>query len=365
MPHLFVDISAHGFGHLAQTAPVLNRLAELLPSLNITLRSGLSLDKLRQRIHTPFEHIAAASDFGYLMVDALTIDLPATAAAYRAAGADFSTRVAADAAMLQQLQIDVVFANVSYIPLAGAAQAGIPAVAMCSLNWADLFAHYFGKASWAAPIHTAMLTAYRSATFLRTTPAMPMSALDNLIEIGPIAQRGQARGNELRKKVGAGGTATDDRAGTTTRVVLVALGGIPTRLPVESWPTLANTHWLVPHSWGVERADMSAFEPLDWAFADLLRSVDAIVTKPGYGTFAEAVCNGTAVLYQRRDDWPEQDCLIEWLHQHTRHAAITATDLATGNLGTALETCLQAAVPPVPTFDGCETAARHLARILS
>jgi hypothetical protein len=365
MPHLFVDISAHGFGHLAQTAPVLNRLAELLPELHITLRSGLPLEKLRQRIRSPFQHIATASDFGYLMVDALNIDLPATAAAYRNASADFSTRSAEDAALLKRLHADAVFANVSYVPLAGAAQAGIPAVAMCSLNWADLFAHYFGKEPWAPPIHASMLAAYRSADFLRTTPGMPMPALDKCFEIGSIAQPGHARGSELRKKIGAGETATDDRVGATTRVVLVALGGIPTHLPVESWPVLRNTHWLVPQAWHVQRADMHAFEPLGWEFADLLRSVDAIVTKPGYGTFTEAVCNGTAVLYQRRDDWPEQDCLIEWLHKHARHAEVTATELMTGNLGAALDACLQTALPPAPTFDGSEAAARHLVRILT
>jgi UDP-N-acetylglucosamine:LPS N-acetylglucosamine transferase len=110
---------------------------------------------------------------------------------------------------------------------------------------------------------------------------------------------------------------------------------------------------------------MHAFESLDFPFADLLRSVDAVVTKPGYGTFTEATCNGAAVIYQRRDDWPEQDCLIEWLHQHARCAEVTAADLMAGNLGPALESCLQRAVPPAPTFDGAEMAARHLATLLA
>jgi hypothetical protein len=173
MPHLLVDISAHGFGHLAQVAPVLNRLAEQLPALQLTVRSGLPLDRLRQRIHAPFVHIAAASDFGYVMHDAVTLDLPATAAAYRAAHADFPTRVAVDARLLTNLGVDAVFTDVAYLPLAAAAQAGLPALSMCSLNWADLFQHYFGKERWAAPIHAEMLAAYRSAPFLRVTPGMP------------------------------------------------------------------------------------------------------------------------------------------------------------------------------------------------
>lgn len=62
MPHLFPDISAHGYGHLAQAAPVLNRLADLIPDLRLTLRCGLPESKLRQRIRAPFRHLSAASD---------------------------------------------------------------------------------------------------------------------------------------------------------------------------------------------------------------------------------------------------------------------------------------------------------------
>lgn len=359
-PHLFVDISAHGFGHLAQAAPVLNRLAELRPDLRITLRCGLPAEQLRQRIHAPFTHIAAASDFGYVMIDALSIDHAATAAAYRAAHADFPARVAAEAALLNRLKPDAVFSDVAYLPLAGAAQAGIPAVALCSLNWADLFAHYYAHESWAHPIHAEMLAAYRSATFLRTTPGMPMPALDKLIPIGPIAARGRARRDELRRKVGAGATA---------RIGLIALGGIPTRLPIEHWPPQPGTLWLVPAGWLDGRrpasADFHAIEVLGWSFADLLCSVDVIVTKPGYGSFTEAACNGTAVIYQRRDNWPEQDCLIDWLQANARCTEIAGGDLTAGNLQAALTSCLQTAAPAVPEAGGGEAAARHLAMLLT
>jgi hypothetical protein len=377
-PHLFVDISSHGFGHLAQTAPVLNRLAELRPDIRITLRSGLPEARLRQRIRIPFAHIAAASDFGYVMIDALHIDHAASAAAYRAASADFSARVAADVTLFEKLGVDAVFANVSYIPLAAAGQTGRPAVALCSLNWADLFAHYFGREDWAPLIHTQLLAAYRCATFLRTTPSMPMPDLVNQRVVGPIASRGQDRRTELRQKLGAGETAHP------TRIVLVALGGIPTRLPVEDWPHTPDTHWIVPAEWRVASADFHAIETLGWPFADLLRSVDAIVTKPGYGTFAEAARNGTAVLYQRRSDWPEQEPLIDWLHAHARAREIDGDSLQHGQFTAALDAVLQTAVPPsatakrassarppcsaealsAPTFRGADEAAQYLAALL-
>jgi hypothetical protein len=190
--HLFVDISSHGFGHLAITAPVLDAVAEIIPNLRLTVRSGLPAAKLRQRIHCPFEYIAAASDFGYVMHDALSIDLVATAAAYRAAHADWPARVAAEAGFLAALAPDLVLSNVSYLPLAGAALGGIPAFAICSLNWADLFAHFFGRQPWAAPILGEMLAAYRAAqTFIRITPAMPMADLANTMTVGPVASLGR------------------------------------------------------------------------------------------------------------------------------------------------------------------------------
>jgi len=141
--HLFVDISSHGFGHLAQVAPILNELSRLCAHLQLTIRSGLPPDKLRSRVHCNFVHIPGRSDFGFVMLDAIRIDYAATADAYRAQHADWTQRVAAEANWLTSLHPDLVLTDVAYLPLGGAAQAGIPALSMCSLNWADLFAHFF------------------------------------------------------------------------------------------------------------------------------------------------------------------------------------------------------------------------------
>jgi len=190
--HLFVDISGHGFGHLAITAPVLDALAEMTPNLRLTVRSALPAARLAQRIAPRFAHIAAASDFGYVMHDALTIDHTASAAAYRAAHAGWPQRVAAEADFLDRLRPDAVLTSVAYLPLAGAAARGIPALAICSLNWADLFAHYFAAEAWAAPIHAEMLAAYRAAqAFVRITPAMAMADLGNTQCVSPVTRHGR------------------------------------------------------------------------------------------------------------------------------------------------------------------------------
>lgn len=345
--HLFIDISSHGFGHLAITGPVLNALVQRLPGLRLTVRSGLPTEKLRQRIQAPFHHIEAASDFGYLMVNALVIDRPATAEAYREAHADWESRVEKEAAFLSALAPDYVLTNVSYLPLAGAERAGIPAASLCSLNWAELFAHFYGREPWAAPIHTQMLAAYRSArAFLCTTPGMPMADLGNVVRVGPVAKLGKRH---------------DLGLGDGVRSILVAMGGIDHRLPVEDWPRHPDLHWLVPESWRVEHPDAVPLESFGLSFTDLLCSVDAVLTKPGYGTFAEAACNGTPVLYQRRLDWPEQDCLIEWLETEGSCLEVPEDAVAEGRLADALAelAARPRKVPPVPV--GAQEAAEFLA----
>ena len=356
-PHLFVDISSHGFGHLAQVAPVLNVLAQRLPDLRLTIRCGLPADKLRARISSDFTHIAGRSDFGFVMLDAVSIDLAATAQAYRAAHANWAQRVADEAQQLNTLAPDLVLTDVAYLPLAGAAQAGIPALSMCSLNWADLFAHFYLHEPWAKNIHAEILAAYRSAElFLRLTPAMPMPALPRQRAVAPVATLGHDRRNELRAKLACP---------PNEKLVLIAFGGFDKDLGAESWPQNPGIRWLIPQSWPITRADMTALEPLGLPIIDLLRSVDAVLTKPGYGTFTEATCNGTPVLYVRRDNWPEQDCLLDWLQQNARCVEVSETTLKSGDFRPALTDLWKQPVPPTPRPDGATEAATLIAERLT
>lgn len=355
-PRLLVDISAHGFGHLGQTAPVLNCLLRKLPGLDLTIRSGLTREALARRIDIPFVHFPGATDFGYVMRNAIDPDLAATAERYRALHADWPARVAQEAAWLAAEGFAAVLANVSYLPLAGAARAGIPGVALCSLNWADLFAHYYGHEPWAAAVHAEMISAYRAArAFLRASPGMDMSALDSLRPVGPICRTRAPNRPRIAAQLGI------DAA---QRWVLVAMGGIGFPFDVSRWPVCADVCWIVPSDQHRPRGDVAAFDSAVIDFTELLASVDAVVTKPGYGTFVEAACHGLPVLYVPRGDWPEEACLNEWLHANTRALAIGRNEFDRGELGAALENLWAQPRRPAPCPVGVGEAADYLGAML-
>ena len=354
--HLLVDISAHGLGHLAQTAPVLDALAALLPTLRLTVRSGLPRSQLMRRIDAAFEHVPEARDFGFVMHNAVDIDLAASAQRYREFHADWTQRVAAEAAWLRRHRVDALLSNVAYLPLAAAGEARIPAAGLCSLNWADLFAHYFGHEAWAKEIHAQMLAAYNAGTaFLRVTPGLPMADLLHRHDIAPIAGLGRRDRAHVARLLGL---EQDERW------ILLAMGGMAFRLPVEEWPLTPGLNWLVAGEWNIRRDDVRSFDLAGLDFRDLLASVDAVVTKPGYGTFVEATCSGIPILYLQRDDWPETRHLAAWLGTHARAEMLTRERLLAGDFIGDLERLWQAPAPALPLATGADEAARWLAAAL-
>jgi hypothetical protein len=357
MPHLLVDISAHGYGHLGQTAPVLNALPRAIPGLEVTVRSDLSAERLARRIDIPFRHVRAATDFGYVMRSAIDLDLPATARRYREFHRDWDAHVAGEAAWLRDRSVDAVLANAAYLPLAGAARAGIPAIALSSLNWADLFQDNFGGEAWATAIHREMGEAYGAArVFLRVTPGLATDGFRNLRVVGPVCRLRRADRAAMARRLGI------DPA---ERWLLFAMGGIGFPIDLSRWPRLDGVRFLVPSDFAVARPDVTAFDSLAVDFTDLLAAADAVLTKPGYGTFVEAACHGRPVLYVPRDHWAEAAALTDWLHRNARALPVERERLMRGDLEQSLAALFAQPVPPAPEPTGIAQAAEILAEIIA
>ncbi|MBI4808723.1 MAG: hypothetical protein HY799_07250 [Nitrosomonadales bacterium] len=352
-PHLVVSITGHGFGHVAQTAPILNLLHQRMPQLRLTVRSNVTSGHLRPRIHAPFTHLPVEGDIGMVMSSALDVRIEESRAAYRAFHANWESRVENEARRLRELGADMVFSNVGYLPLAGAQRMGIANAALCSLNWFDIYHHYTRDAEISAQIHAC----YAGAdAFLRATPGMGMETLPNLIPVAPIAAVGEDRRDELDRHL---------RLSKEEKLVLVSMGGIASRLPMESWPHIDGVRWLVQQNWQVNHPDAIVLESLPMDFGDLLASSDALLGKPGYGSFVEAACSGTPVLYVDRPDWPESPALVEWLKQHGVCREVSREQVECGMFEHTLFDLLAAPAPTPPRPTGAAQVTDWLLQKLS
>lgn len=353
---LYVAISSHGYGHVAQTAPVLNELHRRNPDLKLVVESAVPRAHLESRIAAPFEHLPVATDFGMVMRDALTVDVPASEARYLDfhRGLDVAVEDARD--RMRAHAPDLVLSNIPYVPIRAAQELGVPCVAMSSLNWADILEPVASRSPAVRHLIDDIRACYRDASsFLLLEPGMPMPWLTNAQTIGPVAAVGRPRHYLLRALLGV------DRS---TRVILVSMGGIATDLNVANWPSIPATHWIIAGQPGIERPDMTALGEITMPYLDVLASCDAMVTKLGYGAFVEAACAGVPVAYISREQWPETPYLTRWLESHGRAVEIERSALFDGRLGDALERLwrMPALLPVVPT--GVEQAVSLLEKYL-
>lgn len=328
-PHLLVALSSHGFGHLSQAAPVINQLRELIPDLRMTIRAAFPAEQIQRRIFSPDVLQPVADDFGMVMRDALTVDLGASLLAYQTFHASMPGRIEQLSKELLEQKVDLVLADIPYLTLAAAKKAGIPSVALCSLNWADVLEHALLLATSNALENTAVSRAispelarlgaeivreirgiYQQADyFLLPTPSMPMPTLTNTLAIGPVCTPGVRRREAL---------ALNTKVSDDAWFVLVGMGGMPLDLNLDEWP--AHMLGKLIHYIAADKVAQTSRHPqvisetqIGLSYSDLVASVDLILTKPGYGMFVEAAAAGVPVLYVERLDWPEAQALTDWL----------------------------------------------------
>lgn len=320
---LLLDITAHGFGHLAQCAPIIAALRAGGP-LELLVRSGLPESVLRERLGPIAQHIASDTDFGAVMRDPVTVDAPATLARYRALHARWDDTILRLGGTMRALHADVVLSNISYIAPAAAAVAGIPCVACSSLTWSDVVQTYFPQE---ADLVAQMVAGYRGATrVLRLLPGTPFDGLRHTDITRPIARLGHRRRTELAERLGVD---------ANRRMALIAFGGMPVPDPPPLVAAPDDFLLLGPRAWS-ETGTVST-DATGLPFIDLLASVDVVVTKPGYGTITELACCGTPSVLVARPNWPEEPWLSQWLQAYRRCLVVPGLQEVKS---VALERCL-------------------------
>jgi L-arabinokinase len=98
---------------------------------------------------------------------------------------------------------------------------------------------------------------------------------------------------------------------------------------------------------------------------DLVRAVDVVVSKPGYGIISECLANHTALLYTSRGDFREYQVLVDAMPACLRCAFIDHADLFAGKWVSHLDALLAQPAPPTrPATNGADVAADILVELL-
>jgi hypothetical protein len=365
LSHVVFYISGHGFGHASRDIEVINAFIARRPDLRITVRTSAAKWLFDRTVRSAGPAVSVQpleADTGIVQIDSLHLDADESVRRARGFMRDFPARVDSEADFLQQERASLVIADIPPLGIAAARKADIPAVALGNFTWDWIYSAYRD----AGDIVDAMGHAYSCADFaLRLPMHGGFATMRRIVDVPFVARRSERSPRETREALGLP---------LEQRLVLVSFGGYGLEgLNVDALSRLRGYVTLVSSGApvaGVPKAPLqgrsSGLFPLDeramyaagFRYEDLVRAVDVVITKPGYGIIAECLANHTALLYTSRGDFIEYDVLTAAMPRFLRAAFLDHADLFSGAWQPHLDALLAQPPPPEqPRVDGADVAA--------
>ena len=288
------------------------------------------------------ELAAIETDTGVVQIDSLRLDAAATIRRATAFMETFDARVEAEAAFLRSVKARIVLADLPPLGIAAAHAAGLPAIAYGNFTWDWIYANYDGGRALAGAIGEIYA---RTSLALRLPMWGGFDTMTTVRDVPFVARHSPRDPADTRRALGIP---------LGERVVLVSFGGYGVQ--GASRPTAPGYHVLWPGD-----VDEPAMYDRGYRYEDLVKAVDVVVSKPGYGIISECIANDTALLYTSRGDFREYPVLVGEMPKYLRCEYIDHDDLFSGHWAPHLDRVLAQPPPPEkPATNGAEIAVELL-----
>lgn len=350
MTVVWCSISAHGFGHAAQLMPILNELGTVIEDLRVILRTQVPADFFQRHLDVKWELQVAQQDVGCIQRGPLDLDVAATWDAHTQFHANWESKVVEEARMIRASEANLVISNISHFAIASAAHANVPVVGIASLSWDRVLEPYMQDHS---PNHLSIIETIRNGytladQLIRLQPGIEMPAFRSTVDVGPSVPLMKPNSHNLRKLLGAK---------ENELIVLIAFGGVPlTSLPFKQMESIAGFQFLVGNLPRFPSyARVHGLEDLAIPFSEITKQADIIMTKPGYATVVTAAHYGKPLVYVRRGNFIDEQCLVEYIHRYGRGMELSRHDFESGDWEATLRAVLTVSapsdLPPAPDLN--------------
>lgn len=356
-------ISGHGFGHAARQFEIINTLSALAPGLRIVVRTTAPRWLCELTLRAPAALVRGEVDTGVVQIDALRLDERETIARAAAFHDTLDARAAREAALLAGHGARLVVSDAPPLACAAAAQLGVPSVVCSNFTWDWIYAAY-DETGTTPRLVPAIQGAYsRAAAGWRLPMHGGFETVRSIVDVPFVAQHATHSRDDVRRVL----DLPPDRP-----LALVSFGGYGARDLaldrvdcLDRWgivTTALDVAALPPRISGIAQ---SRLQQAGLRYEDLVRAVDVVITKPGYGIIADCIANGTAILYTSRGRFIEYDVLVAEMPRFLRCRFIEMEALAAGRWGAALDALMASPPPPErPRTDGAQVVAGMIDELL-
>ena len=245
----------------------------------------------------------------------------------------------------------LVISDAPPLACAAAARAGIRSAVVSNFTWDWIYEAYSEHLASAPELIATIQSAYRQADAAWRLPLhggfeyLPPQRRGVIVDVPFVARHSTTSPEETRERVGL----PRDK-----RLALPSFGGYGVKgLDLDAVE--------LPPGWEIVRGlGEAAIYDAGLAYQDLVRAVDVVITKPGYGIVSECIANGTPLVYTSRGRFPEYDVFVREMPKYLRCAYLDPAALMTGRWRAAIEAACAAPAPARSRTDGAAIIAAKM-----
>ena len=347
---LLYYVTNHGFGHGVRTTAICNALS---PGVELIIRTSLSEAFFHEEVRRPMAYTRTSFDCGCIQKDSVSTDIGQTFAAYQAMVKQNSERLASEVEWCRQLRPDVIVSDIVPFAFEVAKQCNIPSIAVSNFTWYDIYEPYMAEFPAWHDLLEHMKEQYASADLLLALePALPMTYFKRRRDIPPVGRLGRNRRTDIVRAY---------NLDPGKRLGLIYLGELGIR--GFEWRRLASfAEWeflgIMPIAGAPKNYHCIA--RADFAYQDILASVDCMICKLGYASITEAMLHGTPLIYLPRTDFAEWAMLEKAVRAWGGGCMLSAEEFGRLEWSGALDAAVGAPRPRTVASDGARQCARSI-----
>jgi hypothetical protein len=347
-------ITGHGYGHAVRSSQVISSLKKTSADLQIHVRTTapewLFLDRALQS--------RQAIDVGIQQKDSLDMDLAGTLRACQLLHDTVPRLVEQEINFIEQHQVRLILGDIPPLCFEIAMRASVDSVAIANFTWSEIYRVYIKNYPGFISLIEEMETFYRHATLALTLPySCGMDVFPGQEPIPWVARTSLLTKQEARRAFRLPQSAT---------IVLLSFGGLGLeRLAWSNLKQLGDFFFVTTGETKQETNNVRVLPEAQRNYEDLVRAVDVVVTKPGYGIVADVISHQVRILYTERGEFAEYPHLTRALGECATAEFIPQDQLLSGNLAPYLIRLLNKEEnwPTVP-LNGAEVATAKILRLI-
>jgi len=307
---------------------------------------------------TPVHHSRQAIDAGIIQSDSLRMDLGETLAACGTIHDACEKIIENEQTFISSNNISLIIGDTPPLCFEIAARAGIPSVSITNFTWDFIYRAYISAYPGFGSLVDRMTQFYERTTLALTLPYPCDTSMFPCQQAIPwITRESTLTKAQARREFELPEKAT---------IILLSFGGLGLdRLPLAKLIRHREFFFVTTGKMRKLEGNLLILPDSQSRYEDLIRAVDAVVTKPGYGIVADVLAHRLPILYTDRGDFPEYFRLVEALHDCATAEFIPQDELLAGSLELYLHR-LFSKTPNWPKLElnGAQVAAQRILSIL-